>query len=312
MNQSGRPLQDGLTRRYLLKAAGASTLIATAARAFAQSEQPLITRPIPHSNEQLPVVGLGTATSFESVDQQQVAALQAVIDTLIAAGAKLIDTASTYGDAEAVVGSLVERAHARERLFLATKIEVRSAKASAEEFQRSLARLRTTQVDLLQLHNVSRATESLAQLRDWKAAGRCRYIGVTSTFSGDYDAMEAITRREKPDFVQVDYAMDNRGAEKRIIPAAADVGAAVLTALPFGRTSLFRAVKGKELPEYAKDFDAHTWAQFFLKFLLGNPHVTAVIPGTGNAEHMLDNLGAGRGRLPDEEQRRKMVAVLGS
>ncbi|HMK80598.1 MAG TPA: aldo/keto reductase [Xanthobacteraceae bacterium] len=296
----------------MLKATGALALAAIPPGAAAQSEQPLRTRPIPHSNEPLPVVGLGTATSFMSVDQAQVAALKEVVDTLIAAGAKLIDTASTYGDAEEVVGTLVEGAHARERLFLATKIEVRSAKASADEFERSLQRLRTRQVDLLQLHNVSRATQSLAQLRDWKAAGRCRYIGVTSTFSGAYDAMEAVIRREKPDFVQVDYAMDNRDAEKRIIPAAADAGAAVLTALPLGRTSLFRAVKGKEVPEWAKDFDAQTWAQFFLKFLLGNPHVTAVIPGTGNAQHMLDNLGAGRGRLPDEPQRQRMIAVLNS
>jgi aryl-alcohol dehydrogenase-like predicted oxidoreductase len=312
MNQNARPLHDGLTRRHLLKATGASTLVAMTTGAVAQSEKPLLTRPIPHSNEPLPVVGLGTASSFISVDQEQVAALKEVVDTLIAAGAKLIDTASTYGDAEAVVGNLVERAQARERLFLATKIEVRSAKASAQEFQRSLQKLRTKQVDLLQLHNVSRATQSLAQLREWKAAGRCRYIGVTSTSPEDYAAMEAIIRREKPDFVQVDYAMDNRGAEKRIIPAAADAGAAVLTALPLGHTSLFRAVKGKQLPEYAKDFDAQTWAQFFLKFLLGNPHVTAVIPGTGNAQHMLDNLGAGRGRLPDEQQRQKMVALLKS
>jgi len=310
MNQNGRPLHDGLTRRHLLKTTVAATLVAMATGAVAQSETPLLARPIPHSKEMLPVVGLGTATSFESVSQEQVAALKGIVDALIAAGAKLIDTASTYGDAEAVVGDLVERAHARDRLFLATKIEVRSAKASAEEFKRSLQRLRTAQVDLLQLHNVSRATQSLAQLRDWKAAGQCRYVGVTSTFPGDYDAMEAIIRREKPDFVQVDYAMDNRDAEKRIIPAAADAGAAVLTALPLGRNSLFRAVKGKELPEFAKDFDAQTWGQFFLKFLLGNPHVTAVIPGTGNAQHMLDNLGAGRGRLPDEQQRQKMVAVL--
>jgi aryl-alcohol dehydrogenase-like predicted oxidoreductase len=311
MHQKGRPLNLGLTRRHLLQAAGVSTLVAVATGQVAQSAESLLTRPIPHSGETLPVVGLGTATGFEAVDQQQLAALQSVVDALIAAGAKLIDTASTYGDAEAVIGNLVERAHAREKLFLATKIEVRSAAASEDEFQRSLQKLRTTQVDLLQLHNVSRASQSLAQLRDWKAAGKCRYVGITSTFPGNYDAMEKIIRREKPDFVQVDYAMDDREAEKRIIPAAAEAGAAVLTALPFGRGSLFRAVKGKQLPEHAKDFDANTWAQFFLKFLLGNPHVTAVIPGTSNAEHMLDNLAAGRGRLPDEQQRQKMPAVLG-
>jgi aryl-alcohol dehydrogenase-like predicted oxidoreductase len=224
----------------------------------------------------------------------------------------LVDTASTYGNAETVVGNFIAAKKIRQRLFLATKIEVQPAKPSADEFQRSLTRLRTDKVDLLQLHNVSRSGQSLAQIRDWKAAGRCRYIGVTSTYPQDYGAMETIIRREKPDFVQVDYSMDNREAEKRIIPAAADAGAAVLTALPLGRTSLFRAVKGKTLPDWAKDFDAHTWAQFFLKFLLGNPHVTAVIPGTGNAEHMMDNLNAGRGRMPNEGERQKMIALLGS
>jgi aryl-alcohol dehydrogenase-like predicted oxidoreductase len=124
--------------------------------------------------------------------------------------------------------------------------------------------------------------------------------------------MEAIIRREKPDFVQVDYSMDNRDAEQRIIPAARDAGAAVLTALPLGRTSLFRAVRGKTLPDWAHEFDATTWGQFFLKFLLGNPGVTAVIPGTGNAEHMIDNLGAGRGRMPDAAQRRRMIEFVTS
>jgi aryl-alcohol dehydrogenase-like predicted oxidoreductase len=277
----------------------------------AQSAEPLITRPIPHSGEKLPVVGLGTAVSFPSADEAQRIKLKDVVDALIAGGGKLIDTASVYGNAESVIGDIVH-AGTRGKLFLATKIEVRSAKAGADEFQRSLQRLQTDKVDLLQLHNVSHANQSLAQMREWKAADRCRYIGVTSTYGADYAAMEAIIRREKPDFVQVDYSMDNRAAEKRIIPAAADAGAAVLTALPLGRTSLFRAVKGKTVPEWAKDFDAATWGQFFLKFLLGNPQVTAVIPGTGNAEHMMDNLGAGRGRLPDAQQREKMAALLNS
>ncbi|HEY1545320.1 MAG TPA: aldo/keto reductase [Xanthobacteraceae bacterium] len=301
-----------VTRRSLLKAACAVPFAAKMTDAFAQSDKPLLTREIPHSGEKLPAVGLGTAVSFPAADQRQVAALSDVVDALLAGGGKLVDTASTYGNAENVIGEIVSRTKARERLFLATKIEVRSAKDGADEFKRSLQRLRTPRVDLLQLHNVSRANQSLAQLRDWKSAGQCRYIGVTSTFQDDYAAMEAIIRREKPDFVQVDYSMDNREAEKRIIPVAAEVGAAVLTALPLGRTSLFRAVKGKALPPWAKDFDAETWAQFFLKFLLGNPHVTAVIPGTGNAQHMRDNVGAARGRVPDEPQRQKMLALLNS
>jgi aryl-alcohol dehydrogenase-like predicted oxidoreductase len=280
--------------------------------ARAQVNAPLQTRAIPHSGEQLPIVGLGTAVSFPSAGDSQRNALKAVLEALVAGGGRVVDTASVYGNAETVIGDIVQAGNMREGVFLATKIEVRSAKAGDEEFQRSLKRLNTHKVDLLQLHNVSRATQSLSQLRDWKAADRCRYVGVTSTYPADYGAMEAIIRREKPDFVQVDYSMDNREAEKRIIPAATDVGAAVLTALPLGRTSLFRAVKGKTLPEWAKDFDANTWGQFFLKFLLGNSAVTTVIPGTGNAEHMIDNLGAGRGRVPDARERERMAELLNS
>jgi aryl-alcohol dehydrogenase-like predicted oxidoreductase len=300
------------TRRAVLASGLAASALAMTTGALAQSDKPVVTRPIPHSGEQLPVVGLGTAVSFPSADEGKRDTLAKVVDALIAGGGKLIDTASVYGNAETVIGSILDGGKSRDRVFLATKIEVRSAKAGADEFQRSLQRLKTTKVDLLQLHNVASARQSLSQLRDWKAAGRCRYIGVTSTYPRDYAAMEAIIRREKPDFVQVDYSMDNRDAEKRIIPAAAEAGAAVLTALPLGRTSLFRAVKGKSVPEWASEFDAATWGQFFLKFLLGNPNVTAVIPGTGNPEHITDNLGAARGRMPDAQQREKMVSVLGS
>jgi aryl-alcohol dehydrogenase-like predicted oxidoreductase len=298
------------SRRHVLRLGLAASAVALTRAAHGQADQSLSTRPIPHSGEQLPVVGLGTAVSFPSANEAQRQVLAKVIDALLGGGGKLIDTASTYGHAENVIGGILDAAKTRGRAFVATKIEVRSAKAGADEFQHSLRELRTDNVDLLQLHNVSRSSQSLSQLRDWKAAGRCRYIGITSTYPQDYGAMEAIIKREKPDFVQVDYSMDNRGAEKRIIPAAADAGAAVLTALPLGRTSLFRAVRGKTVPEWAKDFDAATWGQFFLKFLLGNPQVTAVIPGTGNPEHMIDNLGAGRGRMPDAQQREKMAAVL--
>jgi len=311
MDESRPPLSVFAHRRGVMAGGMAVSILAMTRFAQAQADKPVVTRPIPHSGEQLPVVGLGTAVSFPRADQAKMEELRKVIAALLDGGGKLIDTASTYGGAEAVIGDILDAGKMRDRTFLATKIEVRSAKAGADEFQHSLKSLRTGKVDLLQLHNVSNAHQSLSQLRDWKAAGRCRYIGVTSTFAGAYDAMEAIVRREKPDFVQVDYSMDNRGAEKRIIPAAADAGAAVLTALPLGRTSLFRAVKGKTLPEWAKDFDAATWGQFFLKFLLGHPNVTAVIPGTGNAEHMIDNLGAGRGRMPDAQQREKMAALLG-
>src|SRR5262249_41301354 len=154
--------------------------------------------------------------------------------------------------------------------------------------------------------------QDLAMLRDWKAQGLCRYVGITTTSKRSYDAAEAIIRREKPDFVQVDYALDNRDAEQRLLPAAADNGAAVLTALPFGRGRLFRDVRSKALPDWAKAFGAQSWAQFFLKYLLGNAAVTCVIPGTANAEHMADNLNAGRGPLPDAAQRMQMARYADS
>jgi aryl-alcohol dehydrogenase-like predicted oxidoreductase len=269
----------------------------------------MIFRPIPHSGEKLPVVGVGTALNFDvGADPAKRADLEGVISALGAGGGSLIDTASDYGSAEGVVGDLVQKLELRPRLFLATKIRSGTdAKTARAEFERCLTRLRTDRIDLLQLHNVSRADQSLAQLREWKAMNLCRYVGVTSTYDRDYDAMETIIRREKPDFVQVAYSLGEREAEMRIIPAAADAGAGILTALPFGRDSLFRAVRGKELPAWASDFDAHSWAQLFLKYLIGNAAVSAVIPGTNKAEHMTDNLGAGRGRLPDQSQRSKIV-----
>ena len=227
--------------------------------------------------------------------------------TLVDAGGRLIDTASTYGDAESVLGSVIAATGLRDKVFIATKVEA----PDAAELKRSLARLRTAKVDLLQLHNVRDPRQSLAQFKAWKAQGLCRYIGITSTYHGDFAAVEAVLGREKPDFVQIDYSLDNREAEKRILPLAAEVKAGVLTALPFGRGRLFRAVRGKEIPDWAKGF-AGSWAQFFLKYLLADERVTAVIPGTSNPAHMADNLGAMRGRLPDPDQRKRMVTFVGS
>ncbi|MBV9520101.1 MAG: aldo/keto reductase [Hyphomicrobiales bacterium] len=296
-------------RQSLTLGAGALALGLVPSRAPAAADA--IVRAIPHSGEKLPTVGLGTARVFDvGSDAAKRSELDAVISALVTGGGSVIDTSSDYGSAEAVLGDLVEKLGARPHVFVATKIRSGTdAKTARAEFERSLQRLKMDGVDLLQLHNVTRADESLARLREWKAKKLCRYVGVTSTYAGDYGAMEAIIRREKPDFVQVAYSLGEREAEKRIIPACVDVGAGILTALPFGRSSLFRAVKGKPLPEWAQDFDAHSWAQLFLKFLIGNEAVTAVIPGTDKAEHMNDNLAAGRGRLPDEAQRAKIIEL---
>jgi aryl-alcohol dehydrogenase-like predicted oxidoreductase len=267
----------------------------------------IATRAIPHSGERIPVIGLGTANEFQVTPQDEAKArLKQVVDGLLAQGCKLIDTASSYGAAESVLGELLA-GQDRARIFLATKLENGDKKDGTAEFKRSLERLRLAKVDLLQLHNVQDPNQSLAAFRDWKAQGLCRYIGITTTFKSDYAAAEAVLRREKPDFFQVDYSLDDRDAEKRLLPAALDAGAAVLTALPFGRSSVFSAVRGKSVPAWAADFDATTWAQFFLKFLLGNTAVTAVIPGTTNPAHLADNISAGRGRFPDAAQCQAMI-----
>jgi aryl-alcohol dehydrogenase-like predicted oxidoreductase len=254
--------------------------------------------------ERLPAVGLGTAGVFGSGEEARQKA-GAVVQALLAGGGRLIDTASVYGEAEAVLGDVMAAGGLRDRIFIATKLEA----PDPAELKRSLSRLKTDKLDLLQLHNVRDIEQSLAQFKDWKAEGTCRYIGITSTRRRDYPAVEAVLGREKPDFVQIDYSLDNREAESRILPLAAEVGAGVLTALPFGRARLFRSVRGKTLPDWAQPF-ADSWAQFFLKYLLSDSRVTAVIPGTGDAVHMTDNIGAMRGPLPDPDQRRRMVALI--
>jgi aryl-alcohol dehydrogenase-like predicted oxidoreductase len=295
-----------LTRRELaslVAAGGAATLTAAA---FAQTSAPLITRAIPSSGELLPAVGLGTAEVFDSDSEATQQKAAAVVQALLSNGGKLIDTASTYGDAEQVLGEVTAPADLRAKLFIATKLET----SDEAELKRSLVRLKTAKLDLLQLHNVRDPQQSLAQFKEWKAQGVCRYVGITSTFRSAKPALEAVLKREKPDFVQVDYSLDDRDAEQRVLPLAAEVNAGVLTALPFGRGRLFRAVHGKPIPDWATGF-AGSWAQFFLKYMLGDPRVTAVIPGTSDPGHMTDDLGAMRGALPDPDQRRRMVEFVG-
>jgi aryl-alcohol dehydrogenase-like predicted oxidoreductase len=297
-----------LTRRQFAKlpiAALATGAASLALPAFAQPAPPLTTRPIPSTGESLPAVGLGTAAVFDSADAATLQNARAVVRALIDNGGKLIDTASTYGDAERILGDVIGPADLRGKLFIATKLE----SADVEELKRSLNRLQTAKLDLLQLHNVRNPQQSLGAFREWKAQGVCRYIGITSTSHGAFAAVEATLRREKPDFVQIDYSIDDREAEKRILPLAAEIKAGVLTAVPFGRGRLFGAVRGRPLPDWAQNF-AGSWAQFFLKYLLGDPRVTAVIPGTADAGHMADNLGAMRGSLPDPDQRRQMVEFI--
>jgi aryl-alcohol dehydrogenase-like predicted oxidoreductase len=287
-------------------------LLAGISGAAAQPVKPLIRRAIPHgSGETLPVVGVGTSEVFDLGPGDRVGPT-AVVRALVAGGGSLIDTAPSYGEAEGVVGDVVAATGLRPRVFIATKLEYYRPGAEATEAQGCLTRLKTDRLDLLQLHNVRDPRQSMAGINALKARGLCRYTGITTTFQNSYAAAEAIITREKPDFLEIDYAIDNREAEDRVLPAAAANGTAVLVALPFGRGRLFRTALGKKLPDWAAEFDCASWGQFFLKFILGHPAVTAAIPGTSKAEHMVDNLGAGRGRMPDAKQRERMIQFVES
>jgi|SRR4051794_20699688 len=299
-----------LSRRGTLLGMAAISLAATSPfnREALAAESELLKRPIPHGGEMLPVIGIGTSQVFEvGEDEGKRKNLAAVVQTLLDGGGSLVDTASSYGTAEEVIGAIATGTSLRERIFIATKLEARSGKPARDEFATSLTRLRLKRVDLLQIHNISPGDQGLGFFRDLKVEGLTRYIGATTTYRDGYDAMEALIRMDKPDFIEIDCSIADRRSEARIIPAAADVGAAVLIALPFGGSALFRKVKGKPLPSVAQEIGAATWAQVFLKYLLGNPAITAVIPGTNKVEHLADNLGAGRGPLPTAKQRQELV-----
>jgi aryl-alcohol dehydrogenase-like predicted oxidoreductase len=280
--------------------------------------KPLLSRKIPKSGELLPVIGLGTAIIFDIADDSTQRAERArVIRTLLGGGAKLIDTAPSYGSAESVVGDLLADLKVRDETFLATKVRANDNAAFTAQMKASQQRLRTPKFDLMQMHNVGfldrgMVASQLAIVREWKQQGHFRYIGVThSQRQEDANArLIEIMQQEKIDFIQVNYSMAERSVEDRLLAAAADTGTALLCNLPYGRGRLFRAVKGKPLPDWAKEFGAASWGQFFLKYLIGHPAVNAVIPGTDKVEYMLDNLDAGRGTLPDAAMRKRMAAFI--
>lgn len=324
MNDEIKPAPRLFTRREALAmtaglGAAAAFGIAHSGAATA-SAKPLLTRPIPRTGERLAVVGLGTAIVFDiGEDAAQRAERRAVIETLLHGGARLIDTAPSYGAAESVVGDLLAELKTRDGVFLATKVGVAGRDRAIAEMQQSQRRLRTNRIDLMQIHNVGfigrgETASRLALLREWKDRGLFRYVGVTHSQSQERanEALIEIMRREKLDFIQVNYSMAERSVEQRLLPAAAATGTAVLVNLPFARGRLFRAVRGKQVPEWAAEFDAPTWGQFFLKYILASEPVNCVIPGTDKPEYMVDNLNAGRGRLPDAAMRRKMTELIDS
>jgi aryl-alcohol dehydrogenase-like predicted oxidoreductase len=273
----------------------------------------MVTRPIPRSGELLPVIGLGTARTFDVGDDAAARArLAEVMRRFFAGGGRVIDTASAYGSAEAVLGDLLVALNARRSAFVATKVWAGSREEGIEQMRRSAQLLHCPVIDLMQVHNLSDWRTQLATLRAMKETGRIRYLGVTHYLSSALPELAGIVAHEEIDFVQCSYSIDERDAETRLLPLAADRGVAVLINQPLGRGNLFARVRTTPLPPWVAEFDCTSWAQFFLKYILANPAVTCVLPATGNPRHLRDDLAAGCGRLPDPVQRRRMASYWSS
>jgi diketogulonate reductase-like aldo/keto reductase len=271
----------------------------------------MLTRLIPATREPLPVVGCGTYRTFDvGASPEERAPLLAVLRVLFAAGGSVIDSSPMYGTAERVVGDLLSESQDRSRAFLATKVWTSGQQAGIEQINRSFALLRDRRIDLIQVHNLLDWKVQLSTLRDLKRAGRIRYVGITHYSASAYAEVEAVLRSEALDFLQINYAMNDTAAERRILPLAADRGVAVIANQPFGGGGLLSDLLRRPLPSWAQEIGCQSWAQVLLKFVLSNPAVTCVIPGTGRPEHMEDNIGAGFGRMPDAALRARMINSL--
>ncbi len=304
----------GTTRRDTLKLGlglAAAACCTPLGRALAQAAGPTIRRAIPSTGAMIPIIGIGTARRYDVGSSAEARApLREVLEQLPKLGGSVIDTAPTYGSAEEVAGDLVRAIGNRDLLFIADKISLYGARgrdAGIAQMEQSMRRFGTDHIELMQVHNLADWETQLPLIREWKAAGKLGNIGITTSFDRQYPEFEQVMRKEDMDCIQVDYAINNRGAEERILPLAADRGFGVLINLPFGRSSTFDKVGSRPLPEWAAEFDATTWAQYFLKWVVSHPAVTAAIPGTAKVAYLVDNLGAARGRLPDAATRKRMV-----
>ena len=265
------------------------------------------------SGEKLSVIGLGTSRTFDvnAADAAQSPLLE-VMRSFFANGGQLIDSSPMYGSAEAVTGALLQALGDTSGLFTATKVWTYGKREGIEQMQRSMQRLGSDRIDLMQIHNLRDWQVQLETLQEWKAKGRIRYIGITTSHGRDHDELETILRQQPLDFVQFSYNILNRDAERRLLPIAHEHGIATLINRPYQRGSLFRKVKGKSLPPWAAEFDCASWGQFFLKFIASHADVTCIIPATSKQKHMIDNMAAGYGRLPDESTRKRMIDYMES
>ena len=308
---------NNMTRRHATKLIGATAgalvlpIRTTHGQATSESSA-MLTRAIPASGEKLPVIGLGTWNVFDvdltPANEKQ---LGDVLSLFVKLGGRVVDSSPMYGRAEQVIGSIAAKLGLHDKLFLATKVWTRGKQAGIESMERSMSRLQTKRIDLMQVHNLVDVGTQLATMRDWKAQGRFRYIGITHYNSSAFGEVEKVLRAEKIDFLQINYSIMEREAEDRILPLAQDRQVAVIINRPFGGGDLFSRVRSKPLPDWAAEFDCRSWAQFFLKWIAAHPAVTCAIPATNDPKHLEDNLQGGLGRLPDPKDRKRMVDEVG-
>ena len=305
---------DGFSRRRFLQSSGAAALFCTLAPASSAASQATpIKKIIPSSGEQLSVIGLGTSRTFD-VDSDSAAQspLVEVMQAFFDNGGQLIDSSPMYGSAEAVTGTLLKSVSNTSGLFTATKVWTYGKSEGIAQMQQSMRRLGVDQIDLMQIHNLRDWKTHIETLRDWKQQGKIRYLGITTSHGRYHDELETILQQQPLDFVQFSYNIENRTVEQRLLPLAQERGIATLINRPYQRGSLFRKVRGKSLPDWAADFDCASWGQFFLKFIASHPGVTCIIPATSKLKHMVDNMAAGYGRLPDAATRQRMIKYLES
>jgi diketogulonate reductase-like aldo/keto reductase len=271
----------------------------------------ILKRSIPSSGEKLPVVGLGTWQTFDvGENESERTPLKSVLKTLIEKGGSVVDSSPMYGSSEEVVGDLSTEIGLNDKLFIATKVWTSGEADGIQQMNSSFSLLRRKKIDLMQIHNLVDWQTHIKTLRKWKDEGRIRYLGMTHYTESAYSTLEQILKTTPLDFLQINYSLLSRKAEERLLPLAQEKKVAVLINQPFEEGTLFGRVKGKSLPVWAKEFDCNSWGQFFLKFILSNDAVTCVIPGTSKPHHMLDNLGAGFGKLPTAEHRKQMIELI--
>jgi aryl-alcohol dehydrogenase-like predicted oxidoreductase len=304
------PAYANFRRREFLKLTAAAGVAVSMPQTGLATTPRMDKRRIPGTDEDIPVIGLGTSHEFDHVPADGGKELKAVLTTLVKYGGTLVDTAPRYGDAERILGGFFSELDLTDSVFISTKVGTRGAEDGRRSMERSQELLGKRPLDLMMVHSLTDAETQLANLREWKEAGRVRYIGITTSRESGFGEMESLIRSHDLDFVQVNYSPLEPQAAQRVIPAAADRGVAVMINRAFGNGEYFSLLRGRPLPEWTADFDCESWAQFSLKYILGNPDVTCALAATSSERHMKDNAAAGTGRLPDPAARRRIEEYL--